>query len=200
MEFGDIFKDKLHNMDTEGRSEKYSDDNIFPYEPTPYSVLERLADSGIIDANSYMIDYGSGMGRACLYLAEKTGCRCTGIECIDEFYQASLKNLEDKNLRVDFVKCSVEDYPLPDDSDVMYFFNPFSVEILEKVMERVRESSFKTPRRIQFFFYYPSDEYVSYLMTIEEMVFLDEIDCSDLFEGENRRERILIFEWELYEI
>ena len=64
MEFGDIFKDKLHNMDTEGRSEKYSDDNIFPYEPTPYSVLERLADSGIIDENSYVIDYGSGLGRA----------------------------------------------------------------------------------------------------------------------------------------
>ena len=55
MEFGDIFKDKLHNMDTEGRSEKYSDDNIFPYEPTPYSVLERLSASGIIDEDSYIL-------------------------------------------------------------------------------------------------------------------------------------------------
>ena len=36
-------------------------------------------------------------------------------------------------------------------------------------------------------------------MTVEEMTFLDEIDCSDIFEGENRRERILIFEWQLYD-
>ena len=72
--------------------------------------------------------------------------------------------------------------------------------LLENMMERVRESTFKVPRRILLFFYYPSDEYVSYLMTVKEMTFLDEIDCSDLFEGENRRERILIFEWELYEI
>ena len=30
-------------------------------------------------------------------------------------------------------------------------------------------------------------------MTIEEMEFMDEIDCRDLFEGNNKRERIMIF-------
>ena len=44
------------------------------------------------------------------------------------------------------------------------------------------------------FFYYPSDEYVSYLMTVDEIAFYDEIDCRDLFEGDNQRERIMIFE------
>ncbi len=33
------------------------------------------------------------------------------------------------------------------------------------------------------FFYYPSDEYISYLMTVDELVFSDEIDCRDLFPG-----------------
>ena len=42
-------------------------------------------------------------------------------------------------------------------------------------------------------FYYPSDEYISYLMTVDELEFDDEMDCSDLFEGKNERERILIF-------
>lgn len=36
-------------------------------------------------------------------------------------------------------------------------------------------------------------EYVSYLMTVDRLTFVDEIDCSDLFEGENLRERILVF-------
>lgn len=38
--------------------------------------------------------------------------------------------------------------------------------------------------------------YVSsiYLMTVDEMMFTDEIDCSDLFGGNSERERIMIFE------
>ena len=43
------------------------------------------------------------------------------------------------------------------------------------------------------FFYYPSEEYISYLMTVDELTFLDEIDCRDLFAGKDPRERILIF-------
>lgn len=35
---------------------------------------------------------------------------------------------------------------------------------------------------------------VSYLMTEEQLMFSDEIDCMDLFEGENPREKILVFE------
>ena len=48
---------------------------------------------------------------------------------------------------------------------------------------------------MQLFFYYPSDEYISYLMTVPELCFVDEIDCRDLFEGENIRERIVVFEF-----
>ena len=50
------------------------------------------------------------------------------------------------------------------------------------------------PRYMQLFFYYPSDEYISFLMSVSEICFIDEIDCQDLFEGENNRERIVIFE------
>ena len=31
-------------------------------------------------------------------------------------------------------------------------------------------------------------------MTVDELVFSDEIDCRDLFPGENKRERIVVFE------
>ncbi|MEJ8774699.1 hypothetical protein [Blautia sp. HCN-1074] len=47
---------------------------------------------------------------------------------------------------------------------------------------------------MSLFFYYPSDEYVSYLMTEEQLLFSDEIDCKDLFNGNNHREKILVFE------
>ena len=51
------------------------------------------------------------------------------------------------------------------------------------MMARILESYYAEPRRIQLFFYYPSDEYISYLMTVEELMFTDEIVCMDLFPG-----------------
>ena len=80
--------------------------------------------------------------------------------------------------------------------DRIYFFNPFSIEILKKVLARVLESYYENPRELLLFFYYPSDEYISYLMTVDELIFSDEIDCRDLFPGENKRERIVVFEVE----
>ena len=66
-------------------------------------------------------------------------------------------------------------------------------EILHKVMARILESYYAHPRDLFLFFYYPSDEYISYLMTVDELEFYDEIECDDLFTGD-RRERILIFQ------
>lgn len=50
-------------------------------------------------------------------------------------------------------------------------------------MARLLESYYENPREIQLFFYYPSDAYISYLMTVPELEFLDEIDCMDLVSG-----------------
>ena len=75
----------------------------------------------------------------------------------------------------------------------VYFFNPFSIEILRKVLSRIYESYYENPREILLFFYYPSEEYISCLMTEELLLFFDEIDTEDLFEGKNERERIVVF-------
>ena len=84
-------------------------------------------------------------------------------------------------------------FPVPVEVDRVYFFNPFWLEILRKAMARLLESYYENPREIQLFFYYPSDAYISYLMTVPELEFLDEIDCMDLFPGGDSRERVVIF-------
>ena len=60
-------------------------------------------------------------------------------------------------------------------------------------MARILDSYYETPREIFLFFYYPSDEYIAWLMTVEELEFYDEIECDDLF-GNDPRERIMIFQ------
>ena len=47
---------------------------------------------------------------------------------------------------------NAEIFAVPENADRMYFFNPFSVEILEKVMARILESYYQNPRAIQLFF------------------------------------------------
>lgn len=91
-------------------------------------------------------------------------------------------------------QANAENFVVPEIVDRIYFFNPFSLEILQKVIFQILDSYYANPRTIQLFFYYISDEYISYLMTVEELMFLDEIDCTDLFPEKNPRERIVLFE------
>ena len=151
--------DRLLKIKTTGRDDSNSNRYNYPYEPTPYEVLKRLAGSGFLSKKNVLLDYGCGKGRACYYLSWQCRCRCIGVEYDDR----------------------------------IFFFNPFSVEILQAIMKKILDSWFDEPREILLFFYYPSDEYVAWLMSVHELMFLDEIDCSDLFHSNYRRERVLVF-------
>ena len=69
-----------------------------------------------------------------------------------------------------------------------------TVELFQKVLAQIYASYYENPRELLLFFYYPSEEYLSCLMTEEQLLFYDEIDTRDLFGGNNEREKILIFE------
>ena len=53
-----------------------------------------------------------------------------------------------------------------------YFFNPFPVEILQRVIARIMDSYYKNPREMFLFFYYPSDDYISCPMCQEQFLFV----------------------------
>lgn len=59
----EITWDKLLQIKTIGRDETNADQYHHPYEPTPYCVLERLANSGLIGKSDVVLDYGCGKGR-----------------------------------------------------------------------------------------------------------------------------------------
>ena len=193
--------DKLLQIKTTGRDETNADEYHHPYEPTPYSVLERLVKSGLIGKEDVVLDYGCGKGRVGLFLSYRAKANTIGIEYDDRIYKSALENRKStvSKIKPDFVLTRAEEYEVPSDANRCYFFNPFSVEILHKVMARIIESYYENPREVFLFFYYPSDEYISYLMTVDELEFFDEIECDDLFEGD-ARERIMIFQLPDYEI
>lgn len=187
--------DRLLGIRTTGRDDSHSDQYRYPYEPTPYSVLERLAEADYIGKKNVLLDYGCGKGRVSFFLSYQCRCKSVGIEYDDRIYAAAVKNKENAVLgnKVEFVHTKAEVFEIKE-ADRIFFFNPFSVEILKSVMGRIRESWYENQRRILLFFYYIQDDYMAYLMTLDEVTFLDEIDCRDLFEGANPRERIMVFE------
>ena len=193
--------DKLLQIQTCGRDETNADEYHHPYEPTPYTVLDRLVTSGLITQADAVLDYGCGKGRVGFFLSYRTKAKTIGIEYDDRILDIALENQKTTISRVkpDFVLTKAEEYEVPSDVNRCYFFNPFSVEILRKVMARIIESYYENPRELFLFFYYPSDEYISYLMTVDELEFYDEIECDDLFEGHDMRERIMIFQLPDYE-
>ena len=193
--------DKLLQIQTCGRDETNADEYHHPSEPTPYTVLERLVTSGLITQEDAVLDYGCGKGRVGFFLSYRTKAKTIGIEYDDRILDIALENQKSTISRVkpDFVLTKAEEYEVPPHVNRCYFFNPFSVEILRKVMARIIESYYSNPRELFLFFYYPSDEYISYLMTVDELEFYDEIECDDLFEGHDMRERIMIFQLPDYE-
>jgi SAM-dependent methyltransferase len=193
--------DKRLQINTIGRDDLNADEYRYPYEPTPYCVLERLAESGLIRSGDVMLDYGCGKGRVDFFLAYRVNATAIGIEYDERIYRDAIENRETavSGLKTEFVPVRAEAYEVPPEVNGCYFFNPFSVEILRKVMARMLESYYENPREVFLFFYYPSDEYIAYLMTVDELEFYDEILCDDLFEGKDARERIMIFYLPHYE-
>lgn len=185
----------LLKIKTSGRDDSEANSCHYPYEPTPYSVLERLANSEYIGKRNVLIDYGCGKGRVDFFLSYQLRCKTIGVEYDERLYKAALRNKETavSGRTAEFVLANAERYTVPTEVDRFYFFNPFSLEILKHVLGKILASYYEKIREMKLFFYYPSDEYVSCLMQMEELEFEDEISCKDLFEGDNPRERILIF-------
>lgn len=187
--------DKLLQIKTTGRDDTHADEYRHPYEPTPYCVLERLAASGLIRQEDVVLDYGCGKGRVGFFLGYRLKAGTIGIEYDEQIYSQAVENRTSTISRIkpQFVLTRAEDYAVPENVNRCYFFNPFSVELLHAVCARILESWYECPRDIFLFFYYPSDEYIASLMTVEELEFYDEIECDDLFPGYDERERILVF-------
>jgi len=168
------------------------------YEPTDYGVLERLAGCGYIQKKNVLADYGCGKGRVSFFMHYAAGCRSIGVEYDPVMYEQAQRNLQSCTVRgarkggVSFVCANAEEWNA-EQADRFYFFNPFSLKILRSVLERVFESYYARPREIYLFFYYPLDEYVSYLMQEDGLFYVGEVDCRDLYDYNDQRERILIF-------
>lgn len=185
----ELRRDRQLGIHTCGEDNSVADAHHSPYQPTPYTVLDRLAESGHITRNDQLIDYGCGKGRVSVYMAKTVHCRSIGVEYDESIWLKARENCP-KGGRVEFVCASAETFPIPPDANRFYFFNPFSADILRAVLARVIASYYDHPRDIRLIFYYPTAEYLHCVSDTLDII--ESIDCRDLFDTHDPAEQILI--------
>jgi len=124
----------------------------YQYEGSKQFEVARLFAFVGLEPNTVAIDFGSGKGRVVSYLGRHPNVeRVYGIEISHVLSQIARKNLA--VLRVSKARIITEDArdtPLDilDSANLMYFYNPFSKSIFERVLFQIEASLRRSPRKL----------------------------------------------------
>jgi len=115
-----------------------------------FSILNKLPED---IKHSNFVDYGCGKGRA-LFVAEQCGfTKLTGVDIAKELIDDANANklvYQKKNNQSEFhfLFNDATTFQIPENTSVFYFFNPFGIDILQKVIQNIKESLKQNPRKI----------------------------------------------------
>ncbi|WP_050615189.1 class I SAM-dependent methyltransferase [Bacillus testis] len=192
--------DALLAIMTEGNQQGFHESfHYHRYEPTPYKGLKQLFDSLDLNKNDTIVDFGCGKGRLSFFAHHFYHIKAVGVEMDDGFYKCAELNKEHyfhahngKKQAIQFVHCLAEDYEIRLEDTVFYFFNPFSVQIFMRVVDRILQSVEQHYRDITLILYYGSDDYVYFMENHSLFVLKEEIPIQGLYEH-NDYERFLVY-------
>lgn len=173
------------NMDREEQFERFlgintSDEEVIigrnphrkysVYEASEYEGLISIFDEVTLTPYDTLVDYGCGMGRVLFFCNQRFMCNVTGIEYDDKIYEALLDNAEYYHVRFQgqrdkfkLLHMKAEDYVVRPEDNYFYFFNPFSMGILESTFNRILASCKGKPRKITIIMYYCTYEIMTTL-------------------------------------
>ncbi|MGH9404207.1 MAG: class I SAM-dependent methyltransferase [Terriglobia bacterium] len=87
------------------------------------------------------VDVGCGKGRTLLIAARLGFKQVIGVEFVHELAEVAKKNLQKMQIgNATVLEMDAAAYRFPDDDLVVYFCNPFSEEVMSKVIANLRES------------------------------------------------------------
>lgn len=133
-----------------------------PYAPIPYrsffAVMRTVKVRPEVDV---FLDYGAGRGRAAVLAAMRPFRRVVGVEIEPDLAETARRNVQRASRRlrcpdVQIVTADAAEFGCPDDATVLHFFDPFAGPVLERVVENIRESLRRAPRRLTILFADPN--------------------------------------------
>lgn len=120
--------------------------------PSIISVLRKLK----IQPEDSIVDIGCGKGRAMYYMHKFPFKSIGGVEISPSLTSICINNFKKLNYTNCFVynvdACQFKEY---DSYNYIYFYNPFSGQILEQCMKNIQESLLRNPRKIKIIYHNP---------------------------------------------
>lgn len=169
------------------------------YEPTPYAALDQLFTNYELTRNDRLVDMGCGKGRIAFYVNHRFRASVVGIEVNPMLHTDALKNkasyrkkVKHRKGMIDFQQVQAQSYEIAENDSIFYFFNPFSVQIFMRVIQRILASLENHPRQLDLILYYPSDDYVYLLENRTPFKLVEEVRIDGWYER-NENERFLIY-------
>jgi SAM-dependent methyltransferase len=136
------------------------DSECVDYDPISYrSFLFALRHAEIHPGKDVFLDYGCGMGRALVVAARHPFRKVIGIEKSAALCATAEANVARVKSRlkcdVQIVNSDARVFAIPDETTVIYMFNPFTGSILSSAMERIEASLARAPRRLTILYILP---------------------------------------------
>ena len=134
------------------------DREFVEYTPIGYSAIYSILNRIPLPATDVsFLDYGSGKGRAIVVAATFPFKKVLGVEISEDLNRIAKANIEAMRHRkagiVEVVHCNAAEFVIPDDVNLIYFFNPFLGATLERVTRNIFASINAHPRAIYVIFF-----------------------------------------------
>lgn len=190
--------DKLLNIQTTGYQYGFPKlAKYHRYEPTPYSGLEQLFEQYEMPLNARFLDIGCGKGRVPIYVYDRFRIPVIGIEMDQKFFAEAehnaeqyLKKAKKKHAPIQFLNVIAETYEITKHDNVFFFFNPFSIHVFRDFMNQLFDSIALYPRTVDVILYYPSPDYMQFLL--QELSLNSYLNIK-LRDEKNDNERFVVF-------
>ena len=158
--------DRRHGLDTMTRVQitdmsvigRNADHAVY-YQASPVIGTRRSIQSLPIDPKEFtFIDIGSGKGRVLLLASELAFKRVVGVEFGKELHDIAMANIARYPnclcRDVTSVHCDATEFSFPPDNIVVYFYNPFDLYIIDKVLTNLRGAIERSGKQAYIVYYH----------------------------------------------
>jgi predicted RNA methylase len=128
------------------------------YTPIGYSAIYSVLNRIPLPASSIsFLDYGSGKGRVVVVAGTFPFKKVLGVEISEQLNRIAKANVEAMRCRragfIEVVRYDAAQFVIPDDVNLIHFFNPFSGAHLERVIGNILVSHSANPRTIYIIYF-----------------------------------------------
>jgi SAM-dependent methyltransferase len=146
------------------------------YEDCQWLSVRRALKKLDPNTSDVFVDLGSGKGKALLIAGQLPYKRVVGVEIDKELSCWAARNIDRARPRlragkVESLNVNILEWPIPDDTSVVFLYNPFIGQMFITVMSRIFDSYDHNPRPLHIIYEYPCEH--DWLMSTGRVVVND---------------------------